>query len=78
MAMSIEFEKFMPLPVHVKVVMEIAVAGLRTPIAALQQNGWRVRDVLPAPALAARYLVDSSLPLDGLNAGAICNRAART
>jgi methyltransferase (TIGR00027 family) len=44
----------------------------------LAATDWSVREILPAPELAARYLTKSELPLNGLNAGAICVAADRT
>ena len=38
----------------------------------LQQAGWTVRDIVPAPELASRYLDGGDLRTDGLNPGAIC------
>lgn len=43
----------------------------------LAETGWIPDDVVPAPALARRYLVDSHLRTDGLNPGAICVAATR-
>ena len=44
----------------------------------LRATGWSPREELPAPELAGRYLANSRLRVDGLNAGAICVAADRT
>jgi len=48
------------------------------PAGLLCSTGWDVRDIVPAPELAARYLANSRLPLSGLNPGAICVAAVRS
>jgi hypothetical protein len=41
---DLEFEKFITLPRHTRVPMEIAVAGKNTPSGRLREHGWRLND----------------------------------
>lgn len=53
---DVEFERFMDLPGRVKVPMELAVAGVRTPRERLQANGWKLADPRAATATIEAYL----------------------
>jgi glycosyltransferase involved in cell wall biosynthesis len=57
-----EFEKFMRLPREIHVPIEVAVAGLTSPIAALQENGWRIADAhaVTASIDSFRRYIDTS------------------
>ena len=41
---DVEFERFMQLPRHTSIPLEVAVSGKKTPFETLRQSGWLVRD----------------------------------
>lgn len=41
---DVEFERFMRLPRHTSIPLEVAVSGKKTPFETLRESGWRVRD----------------------------------